>query len=324
MAGVGTLKNEFTWSNRRGSTFEECRRRYWFESYGHWGGWEDRADPRTRQIYQLKKVKHRQMWIGELVHDAAAGALLAIRQGREPKPDATIAELLEKMRVQFRQSKSGDYKKNPKLCALYEHEYAVDVPDSEWQAMSDHAKKCVRHFFQCPFVDQMRQIPKTSWLEVEQLESFELGGVKVWVKMDAAYRSLNGRVTILDWKTGKLDPDPDPIQLTCYAIYAMQKWNVPADQVDTIEYNLAENDYVFRPINAAVIEEIRARILASMEGMKRMLVGPPMDNVALPESAFPVASEASACRRCVFLKVCADSPAARPAGPAKPRPGELF
>jgi hypothetical protein len=320
---VGALKNEFTWSNRRGSTFEECLRRYWFESYGHWGGWEERAPERTRQIYMLKKVKHRQMWIGELVHEAAADALNQIRQGREPKIEASIGAMLERMRVQFRQSKNFEYRKNPKYsCALFEHEYGVPLSDDEWQQMADHAKKCLRNFFQCPFVDQMRQIPKTFWLQIEQLESFDLNGTKVWVKMDAAFRALNGRIVILDWKTGKLDPDPDPIQLTCYAIFAMQKWNVPAHEVDTVEYNLAENEYVFRPINAQAIEEVRSRITASIDAMKRYLVGAAIDNVPLPESAFPVSKDAAACKRCVFLKVCPDSPVS--AVPARPRPGELF
>jgi hypothetical protein len=319
---MAELRNEFTWSNRRLRSFEECRRRYWFESYGHWGGWEEGASERTRAIWTLKKIKHRQMWVGELVHETIAGTLEQIRAGMATPVEPAVSRMLERMRAQFRQSKSGEYRRRPgSACGLYEHEYGVEVSDDEWTRCAEHAKRCVRHFFRCPFVDQMRQIPRSHWLEIEQLESFELDATRVWVKMDVAYRSLNGRVVIVDWKTGRLDPDPDPIQLTCYAAYAMGKWNAPADQIDTIEYNLSENEYVFRPVTPALVEQVRGRIAASIEEMKKLLVGAAAENVPLPESSFPVSADARVCDRCVFLKVCPDSPAARI---ASPRPGELF
>ena len=47
--------DEFSWSRSRDGTFQDCRRRYWFQYYGSRRGWEITADPETREIYILKQ-----------------------------------------------------------------------------------------------------------------------------------------------------------------------------------------------------------------------------------------------------------------------------
>ena len=42
------LVNEFSWSRTRDNCFKECRRRYYFQYYGSWGGWDAEADPLAR------------------------------------------------------------------------------------------------------------------------------------------------------------------------------------------------------------------------------------------------------------------------------------
>ena len=66
---MNEIRNEFFWSKSRDEVFQTCPRQYFFNYYGYWGGWEKIAPERTRQIYILKKLKNRQMWLGEKVHD---------------------------------------------------------------------------------------------------------------------------------------------------------------------------------------------------------------------------------------------------------------
>ena len=67
-------RNELSWSRSRAATFDACPRRYWFDYYGHWGGWLETAG-RTREIYVLKKLSTRWMWIGSAVHSAIENVL---------------------------------------------------------------------------------------------------------------------------------------------------------------------------------------------------------------------------------------------------------
>src|SRR3989337_885626 len=38
---VADLVNEFSWSRTRDNAFKECRRRYYYQYNGAWGGWEE-------------------------------------------------------------------------------------------------------------------------------------------------------------------------------------------------------------------------------------------------------------------------------------------
>ncbi len=63
-------KNSFSWSKTRDALFQECKRKYYYNHYGSWGGWVLRSDKRTREAYILKNLKTRQMWLGDVVHKA--------------------------------------------------------------------------------------------------------------------------------------------------------------------------------------------------------------------------------------------------------------
>ena len=67
---MAELANEFSWSRSRDATFQDCRRKYFYQYYGAWGGWDPGAPPDVRRLYILKQLSSRQQWAGRIVHDA--------------------------------------------------------------------------------------------------------------------------------------------------------------------------------------------------------------------------------------------------------------
>ena len=55
------VDNAFSWSRSRDGAFQECRRRYFYQYYGAWGGWDPTAPEETRRLYVLKQLSSRQM-----------------------------------------------------------------------------------------------------------------------------------------------------------------------------------------------------------------------------------------------------------------------
>ena len=45
------LANEFSWSRSRDATFQDCRRKYFYQYYGAWGGWDPGAPTDVRRLY---------------------------------------------------------------------------------------------------------------------------------------------------------------------------------------------------------------------------------------------------------------------------------
>ncbi|MFB6214273.1 MAG: PD-(D/E)XK nuclease family protein, partial [Candidatus Bipolaricaulia bacterium] len=71
------FKNNFSWSSSRLSTFKNCKRKYFFQYYGFWKGWEE-APERVQTIYLLKKLQNRHMWKGTTIHEAIAFLLKSL------------------------------------------------------------------------------------------------------------------------------------------------------------------------------------------------------------------------------------------------------
>ena len=297
------LKNEFSWSKTRDEAFRECLRRYFFQYYGYWNGWKEEADSRIRQIYILKNLQTRQMWAGDHVHQRIEALLNDMRRGAPPSTaDEAVNATLEAMRTDFKESRAGLYRQNPKkACGLWEHEYAAGLPDTAWKENADHVAQCVRNFYASAAFEKIRSLPLASWLELENRQTFQLDGLKGYVQLDFAFRD-GDRIIIYDWKTGRADTTSTDVQLGCYILYAVEKWKAAIDNITAFELNLASNKESSRQLNADQLETVRDYIRDSADEMQFPL-SDPEKNLAQEED-FEFTENETACRRCNFLKVC--------------------
>src|SRR2546427_6218994 len=121
MPPMGDLANEFSWSRSRDNTFQECRRRYFYHSYGAWGGWDAGAPEDVRRLYILKQLASRQQWAGRVVHDAIEMAFLAFAGGRDLPIEPFIADVVERMRGEWRASEGPRPRGRPQTGAPRGH-----------------------------------------------------------------------------------------------------------------------------------------------------------------------------------------------------------
>src|ERR1041384_690141 len=149
---MGERTNEFSWSKSRSGVFDECKRRYFYQYYGAWGGWEPAASEETRRLYVLKQLATRQMWAGRIVHDAIEMALVAMRDGRGMPVEAFVADVIARMRTEWRSSRDGRYRENPRSGALCEREHALDVAPAAGRMVKSNGDTCPRNFFALPLL----------------------------------------------------------------------------------------------------------------------------------------------------------------------------
>lgn len=304
MSARKPLENRFSWSKSRDRLFQECPRAYYFQYYGSWGGWEKTADERTRQLYVLKNLETRHIWSGDKVHKAIAEALEALRLGMPPPTaDGMVQRTLETMRAEFRDSRSGRHPQDPKrTLGLFEHAYDLQLADDQWKANAEHVEACIRTFLESDTFAGIGKVPPADWLEIEQLNTIDVDGTKVYVQLDFAHRAGDGAV-IYDWKTGRSDQSIETsIQFACYALYATQAWSVPAGKVRTIEFNVAKNEVIEHPVTEEMIREVRHYIMGSAGELEGFLDD--VENNSAAEDSFSLADEADACRYCNFRKAC--------------------
>ena len=177
---MADLVNEFSWSRTRDNAFQECRRRYYYQYYGAWGGWEAGADPLVRRLYVLKHLGTRQMWAGRLVHEAVERSLLALRDGHALSEASLIEDTVRQMREEWKGSRDGVYHESPKRTGLFEHEYGVPIKDNEWQAIRDHVIRCLRNFHRLPLLADIKRTSTDRWILIENIGSFGFEGTRVF------------------------------------------------------------------------------------------------------------------------------------------------
>jgi hypothetical protein len=303
------LVNEFSWSKSRHEKFKECRRAYFFAYYGSWGGWEAPAGSEVRELYVLKKLSSRWQWAGSLVHDALKRALVRAKgSGELPLLDRVLEQTRARARSAWAASREKSYwREASRIVGLVEHEYGEPVPDAEWKRLWEQVVEgSLRAFWASPVLEEIRRTPRERWLSVDELDAWTFEGTKIWVAVDFAYRDADGRVHVLDWKTGK-ERGVDHVQVGIYALYAAQKWSVPPGAVTGGLVYLVANgapggERVSVAADQAALDRCTAEMRGSIAEMKAALADPERNAARI--EAFPMLEDRDPCRRCPFRRPC--------------------
>lgn len=308
---MAELKNEFSWSWSRHRAFETCRRQYWLQHYGFWGGWE--AEAPSREIYIQKRLNSRPQWIGLVVHEAAEWVLGQVRRGHYPPPDRVVERFRRHAQRMIDDSSRGLYRIKPKRApGFVDHYYDLGTTAEEWDAACAEIGRQIRGLFENPVFLRLTRVPGRIE-EVEQLAQVLVGDVPVWVSLDVLVRDGEGGLVIIDWKTGAAhDPDTVSRQLGVYGVYVMDRYfgiratqdtKRPVGQLKTMYANLRENTFAVYGIDEAGLRTTTETILESAAAMRAQLADA-AENTA-NEADFPMVPEGSkACAWCPFRRTC--------------------
>ena len=302
---MADLENTFSWSASRDRMFRECPRQYYYSYYGAWGGWSDQAPPMARKLYYLKNLTTLPLWVGSKVHDTVEGLLRAVKNGRDLTPRAAADAMVEGMRSDYRDSRRDLARDRPgKKTRFFDHHRGTDAPKHRWEDARDQAVACVEAFGEMPYLAELRRLGSDAFLALEDLQQWDFDGTPVYVRIDLAYNDDDGRVHIVDWKTGKRKNPPNPLQMLGYATYAAETWGVDADNLAVKEVYLAFPDDPDNAceIDGAALDGARDKIARSIADMKALLVDEARNEAR--EDDYPTEGSPQSCRFCFFREVC--------------------
>jgi PD-(D/E)XK nuclease superfamily protein len=299
------VAHEFSWSVSRHDTFSSCRRKYFYSYY---------LAPDDPEIHRLKKLSALPLWAGSVVHEIIEHFLKThdAMPSAEEQQAIVHAAVHERLLGDWRDSEAASL-----TFRLFEHEYSTPVDAEDKKIVVGTVMRSLRNFFKSPVLQEALAVGRSQWLTIEDLISFEVGGVNVFLRMDLAFRDAQGRVVIVDWKTGRGEGRFNEIQLAGYALYAArQGWVAAAEEIQTELAYLAVPRYVRRSVDARKLDHARAFIEKSAGGMKALLLDPLLNLGRLED--FPMIDRPQTCRRCNFRRLC--FPPAQVAAAEAPQP----
>jgi hypothetical protein len=285
------VDNTFSWSVSRHDTFSSCQRKYFYSYY---------AAVDDPEIKRLKKLSALPLWAGSVVHETIENFL----KTSDHVPSVTEQEALiratihERMLGDWRDSEGGSLR-----FRLFEHEYQTPVDKDDKKVLVGIVMRSMRNFFKSDVLAQAFEAGRGRWLTVEDLVSFHVGDVEIRLRMDLAFRDTQGRVVIVDWKTGRSEGRFNDIQLAGYALYASEQGWVqkPEDIVTELAY-LALPRYVRKGVDQERLDAARGFVVRSAGKMKTLLLDPVL-NLARMED-FARIDRPTICRRCNFRRLC--------------------
>jgi len=294
-----SFKNEFRWSHSRQNNFDKCRRLYYLRHYAMWNGWQSNATRMQKLCYRLSKMTNQYMLAGSIVHRSIEWYLKLARMGHL----ATLDELHETatniVRRAWRQSVKQQWERNPKgACNLFEHYYGREV---DTERMKATIEDCLNNFhtYALPIVISC----KDGWKTLEEFQSLDVGDYAIGLAMDLAYE-LDGRIHIIDWKTGKPDPATKQ-QLMVYALYAAQQWGYAAKDIQTTVYYLRTNGVEsVIPAEESLAERLE-QVDVQVDAMADYLEDRDLDlNEPLHPMEFLRTEDEWKCNGCSYREVC--------------------
>ncbi|HBF33009.1 TPA: hypothetical protein DDW35_00460 [Candidatus Sumerlaeota bacterium] len=296
------FRNKFSWSFSRHKTFNECLRRYYYTYYGSWGGWNEDGPEEARLAYRFKCMTSMPMWLGDLVHRMAERILSDASNAELNSLESYQKQLRHWMNTEYIKSVEKKWAKSPKHnLNLFEHYYGTEIDAENRAAAREKVFRCLEHFLCSPLFERLTRLKPAEWKSIEKLDSFEVEGAPVYVKIDCATQA-DGVLSIYDWKTGAVTTDTET-QLACYARYAFERWHVPLDKQRLISYYLDANEVQEHIPSADELVEVKDFIIASMGQMIERLDSGMRDNKASITN-FPMTETQWVCKRCFFRELC--------------------
>lgn len=285
--------NGFSWSVSRHDTFHSCARKYFYSYYAA------REDP---EIHRLKKLSALPLWAGSVVHET----IEEILKTRDALPSDVEQEAIvhaavhSRMLDEWRASEAGP---EPGRFRLFEHEYETPVEKEDKKLLVTIVMRSLRNFFRSDVLREAFAVGRSQWLTVEDLASFTVGDVEVRLRMDLAFRDREGRVVIVDWKTGRNEGRFSEVQLAGYALYAAERgWVGAAEELRTELAYLVIPRFVRRTVDTRTLDNARAFIVKSAASMRALLQDPAANAARIDD--FAMVDRPQRCRRCNFRRLC--------------------
>jgi CRISPR/Cas system-associated exonuclease Cas4 (RecB family) len=138
-----------------------------------------------------------------------------------------------------------------------------------------------------------QRLPEPRVLHTEEFFEVRVGDTVVVGRIDRVDQLADGRVVIIDYKTGRPQSQEDAdesLQLSIYALAAREKWGYDVGQV--VFYNLEENAPVVTQRSAMQLDDARRKV----EEVARAIAAGKFD----PHAGFY-------CKFCAFRNLCPET-----------------
>lgn len=125
--------------------------------------------------------------------------------------------------------------------------------------------------------------------------SFNIGNVRIRLRVDFVSKDQDGHIVISDWKTGdSQDVESERYQMIVYCLWARSYYSMDSASINVQTVNLKTGLITRFDVSPEEIEDITNRVLSETYNLR-----PPVK-----KSNFPAAPTSTSCMSCRYLSQC--------------------
>ncbi len=278
------------WSSSRYDLFSICKRKYFYHYYAKY----DRELP-SREIKRYKELVTIPLETGSIVHRVIEVLLNRLRR--------TSEEVDRRKFFDYARREAGHRLQTSKFDEVaYGVLPAVEVSDVE-----PKVRQCLENLLSSERFTQLMTYAvdgSEEWIiDPPGYGETRIGNLKVYFKVDFLF-PVGDRYHIIDWKTGKPDPDKHRKQLIGYSSWASYHFDTEPDNVrPAIAYLHPDYKEVEEVFNSYDLEHFSIQVRAETEEMYEYCRDVDQ-NIPLDKADFPMVDNERICAFCNFRGIC--------------------
>ena len=279
------------WSYTRYSTFQSCKRQYFFEKYAKYDLEND-----LLKISTLKNLTTVPLEIGDTSHKLIKTLLDRLKRSAEKINVERFHDYaFREASLIFKSRNFEDiyYGKCDQI------DFEKEIFEPVWGGMENLLKSD-----RLQWLIEEALVYKDDWIiEPAGFGEFRIDGLKAYCKVDFLF-PIGDELNIIDWKTGKQNYRKHSTQLRGYAYWANFHLNKAYPLIETtIAHLLPEYEEVTMRLNEYDIEDFSNVVRDQTNEMYAFCADVEL-NFPLPKEEFAMTKYVNFCRTCKFRELC--------------------
>ena len=285
-----SFTSELGWSVSRYDVFQSCKRKYYHQYYAK----HDEPALRDRALL-LKSMTTVPLEIGNIAHDVMESILHRLIKSSQP----VDIDRLEK----FVHQKAQEYVTSKKFLEVHYKEQE----QISWEPIAERAFGSIKNIVtseRFAWILELPQSSKDQWMiEPAGFGETRIEGMKAYCKVDFMLPHEE-TIYIMDWKTGKPDPEKHRKQLIGYSLFAKYHFDGRFAQIVPMVCYVKEGYEEVQPeITDADISAFVETVRSETAEMKSYNLDE-MKNTPKMKASFAMTDNISSCRFCEYRELC--------------------
>jgi len=287
------LKSEFSWSISRHNIFEYCERAYYFHYYGSWNGWTQYSDDLSIQLFKLKHLQTKELW---LIHIICNSFKMAIAKQIVPDFSNIKKYVIKFILKDISSLKIKNWMDDPKQINLFStyYEYA-DIDSIKTWALNNYFS----HLHTNKTLNTLLKIPLTMQkCHDNNFKYFKINKLKIWLNPLSIY-SYNKKLIAFNFNFDLSDSSNWSLSTALSELYILVHWKPKINDIVTPTLFVKENrNYtVYAKRNLKEVIQIVNKSTLKMKSRLSYTQKAYIDN-------FDKTTDQKKCHTCRFKEAC--------------------